>query len=401
MKWVLTLIKDAGRPLNRDKVMQVLGRIAAAAEKNKQFRLDSRVGKLRGPELLTDEAGGTLYRYRVKLQLKQTEGRRASSETRFRRALKVISLRAGRFAWRVIPPGQPSLRRNASPPWGTPFVVPELDERALATFFRGIYGRERQTRIVHAAVKAHVESLRRHEADPGVPVCRSHVLLKGKPGGCKTTLLERLKAFYEQGGQQERVTFVDLTTATKAGLENWLLERAASGRLASILVLEEIEKVRPLETLLPLISLMGSGYVAKLNARVGHQKQLAHCLVLATCNDERVLREWRGGVLWSRFVHKEHCPLPDEAQMKQILLDRVTEMGGNPLWADKAMEFAYVTYRHLTGSPMGDPRAICGLLDGQDRLLTGAYQQDKAGNIKDELQEAKADRRRLTLYRPA
>src|SRR5262249_11776811 len=158
------------------------------AEKNKQFRLDSRVGKLRGPELLPDEDGATLYRYWVKLQLKQTEGRRESSETRFRRALNVITRRAGRFGWRGIPPGQSSLRRNASPAWGTPFVVPALDERALATFFQGIYGRERQTRIVHDAVKAHVESLRRHEDDPGVTVCRSHVLLKGKPGGCKTTL---------------------------------------------------------------------------------------------------------------------------------------------------------------------------------------------------------------------
>lgn len=83
------------------------------------------------------------------------------------------------------------------------------------------------------------------------------------------------------------MTFVDATTASKAGLENWLLDKAETGTLAEIIVLEEIEK-QPLDNLLTLVSLMGSGYVAKLNARVGHRKELANVLVWATCNDEGV-----------------------------------------------------------------------------------------------------------------
>ncbi len=63
-------------------------------------------------------------------------------------------------------------------------------------------------------------------ADPSVEVCRSHILLKGKPAGAKTTLDERFKAWYEHGGDTERITFVDMQSATPAGLENWLLDQA-------------------------------------------------------------------------------------------------------------------------------------------------------------------------------
>ena len=69
-----------------------------------------------------------------------------------------------------------------------------------------------------------------------------------------------------------------------------ILEKAEQGELAEIIVLEEIEKVQPLDNLLPLVSIMGSGYLAKMNAHVGNRGETTNVLVLATCNDERVIR---------------------------------------------------------------------------------------------------------------
>ena len=97
------------------------------------------------------------------------------------------------------------------------------------------------------------------------------------------------------------VTFVDMHTATRAGVENWLLDRAEAGELADIVVFEELEKLQPLDNLLPLVSVMGGGYVSKLNAHVGH-RQLANILVWATCNDEVAHpAARRSGAIWSRF----------------------------------------------------------------------------------------------------
>lgn len=227
--------------------------------------------------------------------------------------------------------------------------------------------------------------------DPRVEVCRSHVLLKGKPAGCKTRLFERFKAWYEKDSKAERVLFVDAHVMTEAGLENYLLDRAESGSLPEIIVLEEIEK-QPPDNLLSLISVMGSGYISKMNARIGHRRELANVLVWATCNDEGIIRKFRAGVLWSRFVHKFHCTRPSQELMRRILLDQVSKMNGNPEWVDKAIEFAYGLYPKLNhGRPMDDPREIKGLLDGRDRLLDGTYQLDKLAVLKAEAAEAQVD----------
>ena len=86
--------------------------------------------------------------------------------------------------------------------------------------------------------------------------------------------------------------------------------RDDQGALGEILALEEIEKVKPIDALLPLVSPMGSGYFSKLKARIGLRNVSANFLVWATCNDEDVLREWNRGVLWSRFASRWHCPCP-------------------------------------------------------------------------------------------
>jgi hypothetical protein len=275
------------------------------------------------------------------------------------------------------------------------FVVPALTKDALASYFTGLYERDEHIRIIHDAVTNHVATLSAWRRDNTVEVARSHILLKGKPAGAKTLLFERFKRWFEEASPgAERVTFVDMQTATRAGLENWLLDRAEAADLANIIVLEELEKLQPLDNLLPLVSLMGSGYIAKLNARIGRRHELANVLVWATCNDEAVVRRWRNGAIWSRFAKKLHCPRPSRELMKQILLDTVERIGGNPEWVDRAMEFAYEVMPQVVGHPMDDPREIKGLLDGRDRLLDGSYQLDLLAILKAEKDEVRADRQR-------
>src|SRR6266542_908637 len=255
-------------------------------------------------------------------------------------------------------------------------VIPELGAEAMSKFFAGVYERDAHIRLIYDALRSYADSLQAWKNDNSVELARSHVLLWGKTAGAKTMLLERFKAFLEQENRVERVTFVDMQTSTKAGLENWLLDKAEQGELAEIIVLEEIEKVQPLDALLPLVSIMGSGYLAKMNARIGNRGETTNVLVIATCNNEEVIREWRSGVLWSRFVHHLFCPRPGREVMRKILLDKVHKLGGNPGWVDKTLEFAFDILPEAGVPPMDDPRELKGLLDGRDRLLDGQYQQD-------------------------
>ncbi len=183
-----------------------------------------------------------------------------------------------------------------------------------------------------------------------------------------------------------RVTFVDATTASKAGLENWLLSKAEDGELTEIIVLEEIEK-QPLDNLLTLVSLMGSGYIAKLNARIGFRKELAQVLVWATCNQEEIIQKFRNGVLWSRFANKLHCTRPSRERMHQILLDKIRQRGGNVRRADAAIEFAYEIIPEEFGNPMDDPRDVIALLAGRNRLLDRSYQEDRLIIMRAEAEE--------------
>jgi hypothetical protein len=274
-------------------------------------------------------------------------------------------------------------------------VVPTLTADVMATYFGGIYERDEHIRVVHAAVESFVATLNAWKQDRPVEVARGHVLLKGKPAGCKTTILERLKKWYETASPgAERMTFVDTQTATRAGLENWLLEKAEQGELADIVVLEELEKQQPLDALLPLVSVMGSGYIAKLNAWVGRRKEVANILVFATCNDEEVIRKWRNGAIWSRFAKKLHCPRPSKKLMLRILLDTVLRAGGNPDWAERALEFAYDVMPQAVGFTLDDPREVKGLLDGGDRLLDGSYQRDLLAIFQAEADEKRSDRQK-------
>jgi hypothetical protein len=108
-------------------------------------------------------------------------------------------------------------------------------------------------------------------------------LLYGPPASAKTSLF---KALYEKNGW-ERVVVIDGHAMTKAGLEEWLREKAKDETLPDILVIEEVEKQDP-KNLRCLLSVMASGYLCKLNAKIGREEAQTPLLVWATCNDEDV-----------------------------------------------------------------------------------------------------------------
>lgn len=392
MFWDIVLERRTKNRLHHENTRRKLRETADLTQRAGGLGFRARVGKIPEPSLVFDRlAGQEVWRYEVKVRLERTK---EPSEEELASVLSVLRRLAASDGWSVpsLAPAVGEVAAKKFVPRRPPFVAPDLTEDAMKTFFAHVYEREPHIRLIHDAVKSYAESLRAWQEDNSLEIARSHVLLKGKPAAAKTMLFERMKSFLEQGGGVERVTFVDMQTATKAGLENWLLERAEQRELAEIIVLEEIEKVKPLDALLPLVSIMGSGYLAKLNAVIGHKKEIANVLVFATCNDEGIIRNWRRGVLWSRFPKRLHCKRPSPELMHRILLDKIAKMHGNPLWADKVMDFGYRALPEEMGlAPMDDPRALLGMLDGRDRLLDEGYQADLLHVIRDEIEEGRAD----------
>jgi hypothetical protein len=157
------------------------------------------------------------------------------------------------------------------------------------------------------------------------------------------------------------------TSLTKAGAENQLLSLAI---IPPILLLEEVEKC--IEANLPwLLSVMDfRGEVRKTNAHIGTVAREAKCLVLATCNDYSKFHGIMSGALSSRFTHQLYCPRPSREAMVQILTREVTQRGWDLAWVEPAVQIAFDEEGN------SDPRRAIAVLDGHDRLLTGAYQDD-------------------------
>lgn len=386
MNFDIVLERQTRNKLNPENARKTLRTIVKAAERNKDMGISAGLSKLGEPSELFDEAGAAIgWQYSVKARLKEDKARtKEVGMRRLEHAFEMVTRRAASRDWvvrkaseaTVLPAqaflaGEPQAIPAPSTVVRTPFVVPALNDEVMKGFFNGVYEREAHIRLIHDSVTRFRESNGR---------IRGHTLLHGLPAGCKTTMFERFKEWYESdGGDFERVRFLDGPTLSKAGLENWLLRQAADRTLPEILVIEEVEK-QPLDNMLTLLSVMGSGYVAKHNARV-QDRQECKCLVWATCNDPELLRVFRNGALWSRFSHRWHCSRPTKDLMSKILSREVEAIGGRQEWVAKVMEFAYDKLK------LEDPREIIALLDGGDRLLDNSYQRDVLSILSAQQQE--------------
>jgi hypothetical protein len=338
--------------LNVKKMKEQLKFIKQAADR---YNVNAKFGGRLKPQSAEGETQN--YRYTVKLRVSSD----STADDLLDRVENAVRKATELQRWRFV--GQagfiPAELAQAARP---AFVVPKLDDEAIQHHFSGLFSRDAHLRVIHDATEMYVNSQREY---------RSHTVLYGEPGAAKTVMFEMLKGFYELNSPVERVHIVDGTSLTKAGLENYLLDRAEAGELPEILVIEEIEK-KDLKDVFCLGAIMdGRGTIQKLNAKV-NRKSTAKMLVWCTCNSEEFLINFHKGYLWSRFTHKLECVRPARDEMYKILLDKIDRMGGNHAWAKPALDFAY----DVMGTD--DPREICGLLDGRNRLLDGSYQRDRS-----------------------
>jgi hypothetical protein len=304
------------------------------------------------------EPGPTGCRYRLGLVLTRTTRRGAdpaACQAQFERIRDRV-LRAGRrWGWSLpdasAPAAAPSPATvSAMPPAARPAVAIPAD---WPRYFEHLYDRGPQVRLLLDSLGAALGS--------GWHV-RHHCLLWGRPGCGKTEILlavERLLG-------AEAVVKLDATMTSKAGAENLLLELEA---VPPVLLIEELEKCDPANLPWLLGVLDQRGEVLKTNARIGSVRKEARCLCLATANDLGRFRAALSGALASRFQHQIYCPRPSREVLRRILLREVRASGGNEAWVEPALDLC-------AAEGTDDPRRAIALLDGRDRLLTGAYQAD-------------------------
>lgn len=378
MRWDLVFERQTKNRLNPDTTRKKLRQLVAIAGKNPANGFRGRISKLPEPEMIPDDDGQS-YRYQVRLRVEKPLAKNGPETIhQFQKIVSNMRKRATAEGWQLT--SEPT--NSDSPPVSeavqseqttrSTFDLPQLSQAVIREHFRGVYERDAHIRTIHSAVQTCIESNGE---------ILSHVLLYGQPGACKTKLTEKLKAWYEVEDDTERVLFVDGTTMTKAGLENWLLELEEAGRLPEVLVVDELEK-QPMDNLLCLNAVMGSGMLTKLNARIGNTRKPAKFVVIGICNDKEALRAFRNGALWSRFTHKLPCVRPSKELSLRILKEMTVKIpNGKPIWAEKAMEFGWDKLGQR------DIREIKGHLDGRDRLLDGSWQKDQLSILASEKKE--------------
>jgi len=159
----------------------------------------------------------------------------------------------------------------------------------------------------------------------------------------------------------------DATSTTEAGARRELRQLA---NIPPILVCEEIEKTdeRSLRWLLGVLDTRGE--IRGVNYRDASFQRDVKLLCLATVNDIKRFNEVMSGALSSRFANKIRCPQPSREVMERILQREVQKINGNPAWIKPALDYC------LDIEKTNDPRrAIAVALCGQEKLLTGEYQQ--------------------------
>lgn len=232
--------------------------------------------------------------------------------------------------------------------------------------FSRIYGREAQIRRLTDAISLGRDTNWNK---------RKHTLFLGPPGCGKT---ETMLTFARHLGEEGKAwLWFDATSTTRAGAIEMLMK---SPVVPPVLFVEEIEKTHE-SSLRWLLSLMDErGEVRRTNYRVGNQVKAINMCVVATCNNDLLLKNMDAGALYSRFANRVFCPEPSRDVLEKILLREVAEMPatdetGNA-WVNKALKFAY--------DELGirDPRELINMvLCGRDRLLDGSYQADFKATI--------------------
>lgn len=363
MSFDLNLERRSTNKLNELITRKKLHKLKKSIARRRSLGFEAKVSKLPEPTQVQDELGEA-YLYKVTLRLDSKVRDEQKLAENYRQILEVIQRNINFKGWEIK--NETSSLLNVANTHARPqFNVPILEDSIYQTYFNDIYEREPHIRLTHDSVKMFTESGFKR---------RSHTLLHGTPASAKTSLFERFKLWYDgDGSEWENVLFLDAVSLTKAGLENYIIQLSDDGGLPPILVFEELEKTN-MDNLLCLLSIMQSGYLMKTNARIGRKRVEVRSLIWATCNDDKILKAFRNGALWSRFSHKWECQRPSPTIMRKILEREVKAINGDIAWVDKVMDIV-TNYKHVLDDA-GDPRACIALLDGRERLMTGEYLKD-------------------------
>jgi hypothetical protein len=345
--------------LNLAKMKKQLRQVKKDVDANSALGVTSKIKGRLTPKINTGEGGKQNYCYSVQL-IASADGDRA--EEALDLIERIASKNAALQKWNLVGETDAVQAARNDSKARPPFMLRGMTDEIIRSEFADIINRDAHLRTVHRSTEMFVKSGGK---------MRSHTIMYGEPGAAKTSMFLRLKDFYEKDSDVERVKVLDSTTLSKAGLENWILDRADDGTLPEIILFEEIEKY-DMNVLLPLGSVMdGRGVLTKVNARVNRRAN-TNMLVWMTCNDEDFVKRWHRGFLWSRCANKIECVRPSRQEMEDLILPRkVEDIGGNLQWIKPACDFAYSVLK------TDDPREVMSCLDGQDALLDGTYQADR------------------------
>jgi hypothetical protein len=227
--------------------------------------------------------------------------------------------------------------------------------------FQGLYGRSAHVRVMASSIKT--------MKDTG-GMRRNHVLLHGLPGCAKSSLFKGMQTVIGHGG----FIALNANSATRAGIEAIFLRRLKQTGCPPIVFIEEIEKT--LEAILTVwLSMMDERAEVRKVTNNEASRAETRVLCFGSANDKVLFDRLMGGrpghpgALSSRFTKPLYVPRPNRDTMQRILLRDIKLYGGNPLWAEKALDIA-----DEVGT--NDPRIVLAYLDGGERLLNGKYKDD-------------------------
>jgi hypothetical protein len=326
-----------------------------------------RYSKLLGPQEESLPNGTKRYRYEFTVKLEKVKFRTEDTAKKaLEQAKKFVQRAAEGRSWlykgEVLDVKEAAAIAEAKPA----FVLPQLTPQVMEYYFGHIKERDAHIRLMYDSIATYIETGREE---------RNHTLLYGEPAAAKTILIEAFKAWFEDGDGQERIAMVNATTLSKAGLENWILDKAKINMLPEIIWINELEKGEADDFLCLLNIMDGQGKISRLNSKIGKQEANAKVLIWADCNNERKLRSWNSGSLWSRFNKRWGCVRPSREVAKEILSDVIRnriDKGyyANPVWAELCVNYAFDVMK------TNDLRVMKGLLDGKNRLEDGTYFKD-------------------------
>lgn len=397
LEFPLTFERVTERQLNSEKLKTQLHYIMDAAERNRTFNFTAK--PLSGRNVNVEKTGGLdhpVYHYTAVVTVVKATYRNAGSvREQLEQVKATMSGAANKVRWKFVGEGKPGEITKPAPeapiveddetgekPDKLPKVIksrteldlPPLTDDVYQRYFGRLFNREPHVRLIYDAIKQAQQTGFKE---------RNHVLLRGLAGCAKTEVLGGKNVsggFYEWLGGEANIWEVDSTTLTKAGLERELLRRSKDSVLPPIIKLEEIEKVTEPRTVNCLLQVMDvRGRIQRTNARDGDEFGDCKVLVLATCNDSKLLRKFADGALWSRFSMRPICKRPDQETMTKILMrvcKETAEMGGycgTEEHVNKVVSFMWDRLREMKeyAQDYNDPRLGRALLSGGDRILDG------------------------------